>query len=456
MTAVYRLSRKGIAFITLNNPPVNAMNLAVREAILEGLEMARKDDILGLVLQGDGNIFTGGADIMEFTMGTYMKQPHLHDVISEIDKFERPLATYLKGQTMGGGVEISLASHFRVANKTTKMGLPEVHLGLLPGAGGTQRLPRLVGANKALEIITSGRSLEAAEALKIGMIDHIIDSDGNKQALGKDEEKLEEWMLSPQVLEANLQNRSLSKQLYKGETLEVSKNVNINPKAFMAPSLIYTTISAATSTPFDKGIQIENKLFQDLMKSTQAKAMMTIFFGGNSFKKRNMKDEFTQQIVGQLIGPSIKELKGILNEKKIGGEQLKAILKDKLGFVLDLGFPLGPEKDTKVDLSDEDEEAVVERIMYPIVNESLRLLEENNKFESTDIDIVFIHKFGFPRHCGGPLFWAENEIGFDKVFEGLKKHGENEGGTYWEPCDLLIALAENGAKVKEELHFRRQ
>ena len=160
---VTRTKEQNIAVIEINNPPVNALGYAVRKGILDCLKVAEADDaVTAIVIIGSGRTFPAGADITEF--GTVMKEPHLPEVIDHIESCSKPVVAALHGTALGGGFEIALGSHYRIADANARVGLPEVHLGLLPGAGGTQRLPRLCGAAFALDVMLKGTPISAKAA----------------------------------------------------------------------------------------------------------------------------------------------------------------------------------------------------------------------------------------------------------------------------------------------------
>ena len=171
------LDRRGrIAVLTVNNPPVNALSHGVRLGLRDGLKAAHADAAVGaIVIVCAGRTFIAGADITEF--GKPPREPGLHEVLDLIEGGPKPVVAAIHGTALGGGLEVTLACHYRVAVKTARFGLPEVKLGLLPGAGGTQRLPRVVGVEKALSMIVSGDPIGAAEALKVGLIDEIVEGD---------------------------------------------------------------------------------------------------------------------------------------------------------------------------------------------------------------------------------------------------------------------------------------
>src|SRR5258707_4150575 len=166
--------RDGLAILTIDNPPVNALSTGVRRGLSQALENVSKDSqVRAVVITCAGRTFISGADIREF--GKPFQPPDLTDVISQIESCTKPVIAAIHGVALGGGLEVALGCHFRVATKDAKLGLPEVKLGLLPGAGGTQRLPRAVGPELAVRMIVSGEPISAAAALKSGLIDEIVD-----------------------------------------------------------------------------------------------------------------------------------------------------------------------------------------------------------------------------------------------------------------------------------------
>ncbi|NTJ61444.1 3-hydroxyacyl-CoA dehydrogenase [Agrobacterium rhizogenes] len=166
----------GVLVVTIDNAPVNALSADVRAGLMAAFDHAEKDGtVVGIVLTGAGNSFIGGADIKEF--GTPPVEPHLPDVISRIEAFAKPVVAAINGVALGGGLEVALACHRRLASPAAKLGLPEVKLGIVPGAGGTQRLPRLIGVAAAIDMIANGRIVSAAEALKLGIVDEIAKSE---------------------------------------------------------------------------------------------------------------------------------------------------------------------------------------------------------------------------------------------------------------------------------------
>jgi len=171
-------SRGAVAVITLDNQPVNALGLSVRRGVADGLERAAGDASVGaVVLTGAGATFCGGADVSEFGLPAMSASPHLTDLCQLVEGFPKPVIAALNGLALGGGLELAMCCHYRVALATAQVGLPEVKLGILPGAGGTQRLPRLAGPERALNMIVSGTPVTARELASTALFDEVVESD---------------------------------------------------------------------------------------------------------------------------------------------------------------------------------------------------------------------------------------------------------------------------------------
>jgi len=266
---------QGVAVLTIDNPPVNALSHGVRQGLNDGIARALADDAANAVLViCAGRTFIAGADITEFAGG--IQEPDLHTVLNALDECRKPVVAAIHGTALGGGLETALCCHYRVAVPRAKLGLPEVKLGLLPGGGGTQRLPRAVGVEKALEMVTSGVPIAAAEALEHGLIDAVVEGDlrtaalafaRDKAALGGDharvrdrDEKLRSAREHPEVFD---QARQMLAKKARG---------------FLAPEHNIRCIEAAVSQPFDEGMKTEAKLFMELMSGPQSRAQQYFFF----------------------------------------------------------------------------------------------------------------------------------------------------------------------------------
>jgi len=269
--AVLRSTQGRIGILTVNNPPVNALAAAVRNGIKEGVEAFGKDaNIDAIVLIGGGRTFIAGADIREF--GKPPSGANLNDVIATMENSPKLIVAALHGTPLGGGLETALGAHYRVSLPTTRMGLPEVHLGILPGAGGTQRLPRLTGAKYALDAIISGRHIPAPEAKSKGIVDAIVEGDLLKGAVAHAEMLLAQKAPLRRVrdLTATLESPDLFK--------ETEKAIARRARGFKAPWSIIKTVQAAVELPFDEGMKRERELFVELLTSSESAAQRYYFF----------------------------------------------------------------------------------------------------------------------------------------------------------------------------------
>ncbi|MDA9512172.1 3-hydroxyacyl-CoA dehydrogenase [Bradyrhizobium sp. CCBAU 11430] len=282
MSEVVKLERHDqIGLITVHNPPVNALGVAVRGGLLECVKAAIADPaIKGIVLTCAGRTFIAGADITEF--GKPPKPPALNDVLSEIENSPKPVVAAIHGTALGGGLEVALACHFRVAVKEAKLGLPEVKLGLLPGAGGTQRLPRTVGPELAVKMIVGGDPIGAAEALKNGLIEEIIEgpASGGEAFVRK-------------VLAEKRPLRRLRDDDSKLAAAKADRSIFTNAVAAMtkksrgleAPFAAADAVGYAIDLPFDEGLKKEREGFLKLVASDQSKAQRYAFFAEREANK---------------------------------------------------------------------------------------------------------------------------------------------------------------------------
>ena len=270
--AVLRSTEGRIGILTVNNPPVNALAAAVRNGIKEGVEAFGQDaNIDAIVLIGGGRTFIAGADIREF--GKPPSGANLNDVIATMENCPKLVVAAIHGTALGGGLETALGAHYRVALPTTRVGLPEVQLGILPGAGGTQRLPRLTGAKYALDAIISGRHIPAPEAKTKGIIDAIVEGDLLKGAVAYAADAGGAERAAParaRPRRATLESPDLF--------AETAKAIARRARGFKAPWSIIKCVEAAVELPFDEGMKRERELFVELMTSPESAAQRYFFF----------------------------------------------------------------------------------------------------------------------------------------------------------------------------------
>jgi 3-hydroxyacyl-CoA dehydrogenase len=279
MTAITRsvdLDRRGrVAVLTVDNPPVNALSQHVRQGLHEGVKQAIADAAVGaIVIACGGRTFIAGADITEF--GKPPAAPGLHEVLDLVESSPKPVVAAVHGTALGGGLEVTLACHYRVGVKDARFGLPEVKLGLLPGAGGTQRLPRVVGVEKALSMIVSGDPIRADEALKHGLIDEIVEGDLTAAGVAFADKVLAERRPLKKIRDLD---DKLAAVRGKPEVFaNFRKSVARQTRGFRAPENCIKAVEAAVNLPFAEGLKRERELFLELMNSPESKAQRYFFF----------------------------------------------------------------------------------------------------------------------------------------------------------------------------------
>ncbi|HET8904696.1 MAG TPA: enoyl-CoA hydratase/isomerase family protein [Saccharospirillum sp.] len=271
--AVVQLRRLGnTALIEIDNPPVNALSQSVRAGIVEALNQAEADPAIELIaLLGKGKVFIAGADIKEF--GKPPQAPILPDVISRLENSPKPTIAILHGVALGGGLEVALGCHYRVAFSGTRLGLPEVKLGLLPGAGGTQRLPRLTGVVTAAHWITEGTAVDADTALAKGLIDDITDAESGEAAALAITER---WQAGTIKLRKTGQ---LPNPASDAKTLEtIRRELEKKHPDLYSPYRILEAMEASCTLPLADGLRFERDLFFQCMDSPQRAGLIHHFF----------------------------------------------------------------------------------------------------------------------------------------------------------------------------------
>ena len=283
MSEVVTYNREGsVGVITVNYPPVNALSHAVRSGLLAALDQGQKDaDAKVLLLVCDGRTFIAGADIREF--GKPLQSPGLPEVMDRYEDSDKPIVAAIHGTALGGGLETALGCHYRIALSSARVGLPEVKLGLLPGAGGTQRLPRLTGARKALEMITTGEFVDAREALELGIVDAVDDGDDIRAAgLAFAQKIADEGKPVRRV-------RDLTEKLEadKGSDVFDQFRASLEKKArgLFSPFKCVDAVQAAFELPFDEGMKRERELFTECMESPQRAGLIHAFFAEREVSK---------------------------------------------------------------------------------------------------------------------------------------------------------------------------
>jgi 3-hydroxyacyl-CoA dehydrogenase len=272
--------RDGIAIIILNNPPVNGLGNALRKAVLEHLQKAEADAaVKAIVLIGSAKAFSGGADIREFNQPR--TKPDLPDVNDQQDAMQKPLVAAIGGFALGGGLELALGCHYRVALPKSQLGLPEVKLGILPGSGGTQRLPRLVPMAEAVKMMTTGNPIPAEKARELGLVDEIVTGDLLEGALAFTKKLLAEKKPVRRIREMNPRIEGDPAAFFAQARETVAKE----SRGYPAPLKILECAEAAAMKPFDEGRKVERDNFTYLVGTSESKALRHMFFSERQTSK---------------------------------------------------------------------------------------------------------------------------------------------------------------------------
>ncbi len=260
-----------IAVVTVNNPPVNALSHSVRAGLSDAMKiLSANDAVKAVVIACEGRTFIAGADIREF--GKPMQEPHLPDVVNEIEAMEKPVIAAIHGTALGGGLEVALSCHYRVALTSAKIGLPEVKLGILPGAGGTQRLPRIAGPANALDAIISGRHVSAKEAKSWGVLDELVEDDLLAAGIAYAEAAIQKG--PRRTGEIEIDSSAFDDEFFAGFRKSIAKQT----RGYFAPERCVQCVEAAVKLPLAEGLKRERELFYECAQNPQSRALQHMFF----------------------------------------------------------------------------------------------------------------------------------------------------------------------------------
>lgn len=493
MSELVTLTRRGdIAVVTIDNPPVNALSPGVPEGVRDAVLRAAGDPgVAVIVVIGAGSTFPAGVDIREF--GKAGKLPFdLAGMIREIEDSTKPVVMALHGTAFGGGLEMAMGGHYRVIAPGAQVGQPEVKLGLIPGAAGTQRLPRLAGVEKALEMCVTGEPIGAREALACGIVDRIIEGDLLEGAVA----------FAREVAGRAVRKTRERTEKLVGVPAEVFDRFPSRGFAVLAAK---AAVMASPNVTFEEGCEIERVWFERCLKSPESKALIYVFFGermvgkipnrttpvevrrvavaGSGELARALAEagvavvseaDEPDIIIGADIGvhlaggvlevhpgpstnPAIiaaamalgKRLKKIAVLGAIGERVFQAYLQEarKLAAegvpaeevndaLVGFGMAAGPLEAGVADgafFREHSRRDIVHRCVLRMVNEGARLLEAGVALRAVDIDIVCVDGYGFPRQRGGPMFYADT-MDLAEVLARMEHFG-------WDPAPLIKTLA---------------
>ena len=267
--------RDGIAVITMNNPPVNGLGSALRPGIMDGIRKAEADPaVKAAVIWGSPKVFSGGADIREFNSPKAFAPPSLHDIIEAQDSMKKPMVAAIGGFAMGGGLELALGCHYRVAAPKAQLALPEVKLGILPGAGGTQRLPRIVPVAKAIEMMTTGNPIPAEKGKELGLVDEVASGDLLEAAIAFAIKLVAQGKGPRRIRDMSARVDGDVKTFFAQAREQVAKA----SRGYPAPLEIVACVETACTRPFDEGRKFERERFAVLVETGESKALRHMFF----------------------------------------------------------------------------------------------------------------------------------------------------------------------------------
>ena len=284
MSLVDYQKQGSIGVITLNNPPVNA--LSVNKGVVQGILDAFKEGdhdhhVRAFVIIGGGRNFSGGADISEFGKPYDPGKATLADVLAYMDTVTKPIVAAISGPTMGGGLELALTCHYRVALTGAQIGLPEVKLGILPGAGGTQRSPRLMGVERALDLMVAGDPISSEKAREFGLVDEVVSADLRAAAISYANKLLKDNQGARRASQLTAVLHQPAEAFFASARERIGKAW----RGYPAPLAIVTCVEAAVSQPFAKGLAVERQQFEKLVKTDESRALRHLFFAERQVSK---------------------------------------------------------------------------------------------------------------------------------------------------------------------------
>jgi len=418
----------GIAVISLNAPPVNALCVQLRAALAEHFHrIDTEDQISAVVLRAEGALFSAGADIRE--LAAAWQDPGPRDLCDLIEGCSKPVVAALGGQALGGGAELLLAAHYRVADARARIGFAEVTLGVLPGAGGTQRLPRLVGPEAALKLMVSGQSVAAPDALRLGLLDGLVEGDLATGAVTFARRLVADGK-GPRPTRARREGLA-DGRAYQAQVASARREIAASP--LFAPHLIVDCVEAASLLPFDAGQAFEQDAFDRCRTHPQSIALRHVFLAerrvdsalldreGGTFKPTEPEGRAVVLRLRKALRGAAQALVETLDmpEARIDGAMVAH------GFHKGVFGRRDPGPDSP---------AVMRRLVAALISEGAGLLAEGHLKRPSDIDALAVHGLGYPRRQGGPCRVAQT-MGLLALRNDMRTWSEDN--LIWEPPEML-------------------
>ena len=429
-----------VLIVLSNNPPVNALSTAVRQGLVDAIAEAEADDsVNAVVIACEGQTFFAGADITEF--GKPPQQPWLPMVVDTIENCSKPVVAAIHGTAFGGGLEVALASHYRVAVPAAKLGTPEVKLGLLPGAGGTQRLPRVAGVRKALEMTATGSPIGAKEAFECGLVDRLVEGELIPHAVAYAEE-VRDVRPVPKSSQYEDKVGNVDPAVFEDFQRDNAKKF----RGFDAPQANIKAVRVATEKPYPEGVIEERKLFMELMSGTQARAQQYFFFAERKAAKIEGLPEGTQ--------PRDIRKVGVIGAGTMGGGISMNFLSAGIPVTI---VEMGQEaldRGTGVMLRNYEASAAKGKLTAEQVGKAMGLLEPTLDFEAlADCDLIIeavyenmdVKKEVFGRldriaKPGAILASNTSYLNINEIAASISRPGDVVGLHFFSPANVMKLL----------------
>jgi len=390
----------GIAVVTLDAPPVNALSAPMRAGLWEVFSRIDENpDIKAAVLMASGRMFSAGADIREFDSADH--PPSLPQLCDKIEACSKPVVAAVHGQALGGGAEVVLAAHYRLAAPDARIGLPEVALGLIPGAGGTQRLPRLIGAQRALQLMISAQSIDAVSAHRIGVLDGVVQGDLGSGAIAFATNLVERGQ-GPRRTRDNRSHFADAKA-HQAAIMAARQQLQANP--LHAPERVVECVEAAALLPFEAGLNFEADAFARCLAHPQSQGLRHVFVA-----ERKIDDALIARAGDGFAPVDPMGKAAVLRLRKAMRTAAQHLVDQGAteaavdGAMVAYGFRKGPFGGK--DLNQQDD-TVARRVLGALVAEGLSCVDQGAVQRPSDIDVLAVHGLGFPRRKGGPMRAAQ-------------------------------------------------
>ena len=425
----------GIAIIVMDAPPVNALSAKLRVELWEIFQrVGSNDKIKAVVFSASGTTFSAGEDISEFD--EEFAHPNLSQICTLIEDMPIPVVVAAQGQAIGGGAELMLAGHYRVVGPNARISLPATTLGLIPSAGGTQRLPRLIGVDLTLQVLLSNSSIEPEVGRKIGLIDAIVDGDLKSGAISFANDILEQGK-GPRPTRADRTHFS-DGGAFRKRISETRTRVRMNPEH--APNRVVDCVEAAALLPFEAGLAFEEDAFLRSVAHPQSVAFRHVFRAERRIDRSLIEREGAKFVLATPMGATVvQRLKNAMERAAQHIVEVGASREDVDAALVGYGFHRGPFGGQQAGA---DDRQISRRIVAALLAEGGVCFEQNLVKRPADIDVLAVHGIGFPRRIGGPMRAAQTDglLGFRNDMRSWAEHSD-----LWAVPDVLNDAVKHAA-----------